>query len=399
MKAKRLFSAAVACLCAVSMFCACDDSISSTNSTNDSTTEQTKNYSDMTSMELVKDITLGYNLGDTLDVCQADRDGDGKVNEYVEEGEKVDETLWGNPKATKELFETIKDDGFNAVRIPVTWRDHMGEAPEYKIDKDWMERVKEVVDYAYDLNMYVIINLHHDGGGDPEFGAWIRTQAVEDYDKFYERYSAVWNQIADTFKDYDERLIFESMNEVGFDELAESEKFALLNKINQDFVDLIRKSGGKNETRHLLIAGYWTDIEQTCNGDFQLPSDPQNRCILSVHYYTPWQFCTTNQQTEWGSKADLREMDTKINLLKTTFSDNNIPVIIGEYGTGYGNEAESKVYFSARLTYLCHQASIPCFLWDNGGELNRETYEFNTPGLKDALNSAVTDEEEPTKAA
>ena len=396
MKAKRLFSAAIACLCAVSMLCACDDSNSSTNN---STAEQTKNYSDMTSMDLVKDMTLGYNLGDTLDVCQADRDGDGEVNEHVEEGEKVDETLWGNPKATKELFETIKADGFNAVRIPVTWRDHMGDAPEYKIDEDWMERVKEVVDYAYDLDMYVIINLHHDGGGDPEFGAWIRTQAMEDYDKFYERYSAVWNQIADTFKDYDERLIFESMNEVGFDELAESEKFALLNKINQDFVDLIRKSGGKNETRHLLIAGYWTDIEQTCNGDFKLPSDPQNRCILSVHYYTPWQFCTTNQQTEWGSKADLREMDTKINLLKTTFSDNNIPVIIGEYGTGYGNEAESKVYFSARLTYLCHQASIPCFLWDNGGELNRETYEFNTPGLKDALKSAVTDEEEPTKAA
>lgn len=399
MKAKRLFSAAIACLCAVSMLCACDDSNSSTNSTNDSTAEQTKNYSDMTSMDLVKDMTLGYNLGDTLDVCQADRDGDGEVNEHVEEGEKVDETLWGNPKATKELFETIKADGFNAVRIPVTWRDHMGRAPEYKIDEDWMKRVKEVVDYAYDLDMYVIINLHHDGGGDPEFGAWIRTQAMEDYDKFYERYSAVWNQIADTFKDYDERLIFESMNEVGFDELSESEKFELLNKINQDFVDLIRKSGGKNETRHLLIAGYWTDIEQTCNGDFKLPSDPQNRCILSVHYYTPWQFCTTNQQTEWGSKADLREMDNKIDLLKTTFSDNNVPVIIGEYGTGYGNEAESKVYFSARLTYLCHQASIPCFLWDNGGELNRETYEFNTPGLKDALKSAVTDEEEPTKAA
>lgn len=396
MKLKRLFSAAVACLCAVSVFCACDDS---SNSSVDKPAEQSKNYSDMTSLELVKDMSLGYNLGDTLDVCQADRDGDGKINEHVEEGEKVDETLWGNKKATKELFETIKKDGFNAVRIPVTWRDHMGEAPEYKIDEEWMARVKEVIDYAYSLDMYVIINLHHDGGGDPEFGAWIRTEAMEDYDKFLERYSAVWNQIAETFKDYDERLIFESMNEVGFDELGDNEKFALLNKINQDFVDLIRKTGGKNKTRHLLIAGYWTDIEQTCKGSFELPTDPENRCILSVHYYTPWQFCTTNQQTEWGSKRDLREMDNKINLLKTTFTDNNIPVIIGEYGTGYGNEAESKAFFSARLTYLCHQASIPCFLWDNGGELDRETYEFKTPGLKEALQNAISNEEEPTKAA
>lgn len=396
MELKRLFSAAVACLCAVSVFCACDDS---SNSSADKPVEQSKNYSDMTSSELVKDMTLGYNLGDTLDVCQADRDGDGQINEHVNDGEKVDETLWGNKKATKKLFETIKKDGFNAVRIPVTWRDHMGKAPDYKIDEDWMARVKEVVDYAYDLDMYVIINLHHDGGGDPEFGAWIRTEAMEDYDKFLERYSAVWNQIAETFKDYDERLIFESMNEVGFDELGDSDGMILLNKINQDFVDLIRKSGGKNETRHLLIAGYWTDIEKTCYGDFELPNDPQNRCIVSIHYYTPWQFCTTNQQTEWGSKADLREMDHKIDLLKSTFTDKGIPVIIGEYGTGYGNEAKSKAFFSARLTYLCRQASIPCFLWDNGGELDRETYEFKTPGLKDALQNAIENQQEPTKAA
>jgi len=121
----------------------------------------------ITSQQLVEDMTFGWNLGDTLDVCQADRDGDGKVNEHVEAGEKVDETLWGNPKATKELFTSLKKNGVNAVRIPVTWRDHMNR--KGNIDKEWMDRVQQVVDYAYSQGMYVIINVHHDGGGDRKF--------------------------------------------------------------------------------------------------------------------------------------------------------------------------------------------------------------------------------------
>ena len=133
---------------------------------------------DITSMELVRDMGLGWNLGDTLDVCQADRDGDGKVNEHVEEGEKVDDTLWGNPKATKELFTALKEDGIKSVRIPVTWRDHMDA--EGNIDREWLSRVHEVVDYAFSQDMYVILNVHHDGGGDPKFGAWIIEGAKND---------------------------------------------------------------------------------------------------------------------------------------------------------------------------------------------------------------------------
>ena len=114
---------------------------------------------DITSMELVKDMGLGWNLGDTLDVCQADRDGDGKVNEHVEDGENVDETLWGNPKATKELFTALKEDGIKSVRIPVTWRDHMDA--EGNVDREWMDRVHEVVDYAYSQDMYVTVSYTH----------------------------------------------------------------------------------------------------------------------------------------------------------------------------------------------------------------------------------------------
>lgn len=171
----------------------------------------------ITSQQLVEDMTFGWNLGNTLDVCQADRDGDGKINEHVEAGEKVDETLWGNPKATKELFTSLKKNGVNAVRIPVTWRDHMDS--NGNIDREWMDRVQQVVDYAYSQGMYVIINVHHDGGGDPKFGAWIIEESQKDYNTFLKKYKNIWKQIAERFKNYSDYLIFESMNEVGFDTL------------------------------------------------------------------------------------------------------------------------------------------------------------------------------------
>ena len=164
---------------------------------------------EMTSQELVSAMRIGWNLGNTLDVCQADRDGDGIINEHVEEGEQVDETLWGNPFATQELFSALWEDGINAVRIPVTWRDHIDA--EGNINAEWLDRVQTVVDYAYDLGMFVIINIHHDGGGDPQFGACI-SNSVSDYDGTMARYRTLWTQIAQRFENYDERLIFESLN-------------------------------------------------------------------------------------------------------------------------------------------------------------------------------------------
>lgn len=344
---------------------------------------------DITSMELTSEMKLGWNLGNTLDVCAADRDGDGKVNEAPADGEKVDETLWGNAKATKQLFDSMKDDGVNLVRIPVTWRDHMGGAPDYKIDDDWMARVHEVVDYAIDNDMYVILNIHHDGGGDPKFGAWVIETAVNDYDAFIERYDAVWTQIADEFQDYSDHLIFESMNEVGFDKLGENDAYDLLNKINQHFVDLIRSTGGNNPKRHLLIAGYWTDIAKTCDSRYKMPEDPENRCILSVHYYTPWEFCVTNLQNTWGTDSDVRLLESKMNMLKTNFIDNGVPVIIGEYGTDGRNDRESRIKFNDTVVSTCHSMGIPCCIWDDGGVVDRTTGEWTTEGMLEGLQQAI----------
>lgn len=344
----------------------------------------------ITSQQLVEDMTFGWNLGNTLDVCQADRDGDGKINEHVEAGEKVDETLWGNPKVTKELFTSLKKNGVNAVRIPVTWRDHMDS--NGNIDREWMDRVQQVVDYAYSQGMYVIINVHHDGGGDPKFGAWIIEESQNDYNTFLKKYKNVWKQIAERFKNYSDYLIFESMNEVGFDTLYNKNKadaYNLINKINQDFVDIIRATGGNNAKRHLLIAGYYTDIERTCDSLYKMPDDKAERCILSVHYYTPWDFCTCDIKHTWGTNSEVRQMETLIGKMKKNFVDKGIPVIIGEYAAS-GSDLSSCIFFIEKLNKLCSDYGIATFIWDNGRQVNRKTYKWRTPQYLEALKRATS---------
>lgn len=342
---------------------------------------------DIDSQTLVSDMGVGWNLGDTLDVCAADRDGDGKVNEAPAEGEKVDETLWGNVYTTPELFDHLKADGVKSVRIPVTWRDHISDDGKNTIDPDWMQRVQEIVDYAYDRDMYVILNMHHDGGGDPDFGAWIRTDAPG-FEAVREKYKCVWEQIAAYFSGYDERLIFESMNEVGFDSVAEARAYDMLNTLNQDFVDLVRASGGNNDKRHLLIAGYWTDIEMTCNEKFRMPDDPAGHCIVSVHYYTPYQFCITGEESTWGTDGDIKRMQGLIQKMEDNFVSQGVPVIVGEYGM-VSTDTNSRILFSETLTQLCHERGMATFFWDNGSEYDREAYAWRTDGLIEALCQAV----------
>lgn len=399
MKTKKIAALAFSAVLAFSFLVSgCNNGSGENTGTGTNKPSGTGTMRDMTSMELVKEMKIGWNLGDTLDVCQADRDGDGKVNEHVEEGEEVDETLWGNVMTTPELFDKLKEDGVNAVRIPVTWRDHLDD--DDNIKESWMNRVQEVVDYAVERDFYVIINMHHDGGGDPKFGAWVIENAQSDYDKFYARYSKMWKQIAERFKNYSDHLIFESLNEVGFDKIknsqGEEEAFALLNRINQDFVDIIRESGGNNQKRHLLIAGYWTDVAETCKPYYKMPQDKtENRLIVSVHYYTPYEFCIVGSQKTWGSDSDIKLMTDKMNLMKKHFVDKGYPVIIGEYSGGGSNK--EFIYFSEYLTKLCNDMGAACFLWDNGGNLNRKTLKWSVDGLMEALRKATSGEDYEVK--
>lgn len=381
MKTIRLYSRMAALLLAGILI------LTGTGCGSTATSGRSDTMEDMDSQTLVSDMGVGWNLGDTLDVCAADRDGDGRVNEAPAEGEKVDETLWGNVYTTPELFDHLKADGVQSVRIPVTWRDHISNDSKNTIDPDWMQRVQEIVDYAYDRDMYVILNIHHDGGGDPDFGAWIRTDAAG-FEAVREKYRRVWEQIAAYFSGYDERLIFESMNEVGFDSVAEARAYDMLNTLNQDFVDLVRASGGNNDKRHLLIAGYWTDIEMTCDEKFQMPNDPADHCIVSVHYYTPYQFCITGEEATWGTDGDIKRMQGLIQKMEDNFVSQGVPVIVGEYGM-VSTDVNSRILFSKTLTELCHERGMATFFWDNGSEYDREAYQWRTEGLIEALCEAV----------
>lgn len=381
MKTTRLYSRMAALLLAGILI------LTGTGCGSTATSGRSDTMEDMDSQTLVSDMGVGWNLGDTLDVCAADRDGDGRVNEAPAEGEKVDESLWGNVYTTPELFDHLKADGVQSVRIPVTWRDHISNDGKNTIDPDWMQRVQEIVDYAYDRDMYVILNIHHDGGGDPDFGAWIRTDAAG-FEAVREKYRRVWEQIAAYFSGYDERLIFESMNEVGFDSVAEARAYDMLNTLNQDFVDLVRANGGNNDKRHLLIAGYWTDIEMTCDEKFQMPDDPADHCIVSVHYYTPYQFCITGEETTWGTDGDIKRMQGLIQKMEDNFVSQGVPVIVGEYGM-ISTDVNSRILFSKTLTELCHERGMATFFWDNGSEYDREAYQWRTEGLIEALCEAV----------
>lgn len=322
---------------------------------------------DITTMELVKDMGIGINLGNTLESC-----GDW-IAQWTDNSQKAYETAWGSPVITKEIIQGYADEGFGVLRIPVAWSNRMSDDGTYTIDKDIMERVTEIVDWTIDAGMYAIINIHWDNG-------WVNT-FPETKEESMKRYTVMWEQISDNFKDYNDYLMFESQNEeLGWDTLwnkwggteGKDESYALVNEINQVFVDTIRKSGGNNDERHLLISGYNTDISCTCDSYFKMPSDPADRCALSVHYYTPAGFAILTEDADWGkamyswgTDADYAELDNYLDMLEDTFIDKDIPVIIGEYGCPVENKDPDSIV--KYLTAVCEGAftrDICPVMWD-----------------------------------
>ncbi len=286
------------------------------------------------STQFVKKLGIGYNWGNTM--------------------EAPTETLWGAPISTKKMFENIKENGFDVVRIPVAWSNNMKD--DYLIDEKIAKRVQTIVDYAIDSDLYVILNIHWDGGwiNNPETGF------SKNYDECMRKYLKIWEQIIERYKNYDEHLIFESLNEEGcFDDLwnrysnagNKKQAFDILNNINQSFVDLVRDSSDNNKSRYLLIAGYGTDVDLTCDKCFRMPEDELNRCMVSIHYYIPSPFAIITEDTDWaksrktwGTSSDINELNRNIKKIKETFQDKGVGVIIGEYGCPLKNKDEESVY-------------------------------------------------------
>lgn len=340
------------------------------------TPEKPSNSKFRSSSEIVGAMTVGWNLGNTLDCYD--------FASWTTDGE----TAWGNVKTTREMIQAVKKSGFNAIRIPVTWGDHMNGNT---IDSAWMSRVKEVVDYAYDEGMFVILNMHHDDY------TWFAPSEAK-YQACSEKLCAIWKQISATFKDYGDTLLFEGMNEprtVG--SAAEwsggtSAERSVINKYEQDFIKTVRASGGNNSERTLIITSYAASAETAAVNDVAIPND--NNIIVSVHYYAPWKFAD-GQSTVFGD-SEKSELDAKFSYLNNRFVSSGIPVIIGEFGCVKAASDDVRSQYYEYYIKSAKNNGIKCFIWDNGvesgegayGLFNRTSKKWNETILKGIMNGA-----------
>lgn len=322
----------------------------------------------MTSLEVIRAMGNGINLGNTLEAYNHQGYLIGSSPDSFETG-------WGQPRTTEEMIKGMKAAGFDTIRIPVAWTNGMNfESGDYTIDERLMNRVDEVVTWALDADMYVIINDHWDGGWWGMFGA----KEQETRDRAMEMYKSMWTQIGEHFADRSYKLIFESANEELGDRLNdkeitgskgvlnENECYATTNLINSEFVKLIRSLGGNNADRFLLIAGYNTDITKTCDDRFIMPEDTaDSKLLLSVHYYTPWDYCGTDGVNQWGSPSDLKEQNDLFEKL-SKFSKQGYGVVIGEYAVmkKNGGIKEDTDKFYANLMDNCDVYDFCPVLWD-----------------------------------
>lgn len=342
----------------------------------------------LTALEATRLMGNGINLGNTLEAC--DNNVGIKTNAPLSY-----ETYWGQPKTTQAMIDGMKAAGFDTIRIPVAWMTnatHLYEG-DYTIDADYMNRVEEVVRYARKAGMYVIVNDHWDGGWYGMFGS----ESAETRALAMEAYKGMWQQIAERFRDYSDYLIFESANEelgTRFDEnsalycsdsvvtyLNDDERYALTNEINQTFVDVVRATGGNNATRFLLIAGYGTNIDQTCDDRFQMPKDTAvSKLMVSVHYYDPWSYCGASSAasaTKWGKVSDYEYMDQQLAKM-TKFTEAGYGVVIGEYGAlpcSDGLKDNTLAYHTAFLD-ACTKYDLTNCLWDCSGLYKRVSQTF-----------------------
>lgn len=303
--------------------------------------------------EMVAEMGAGWNLGNTMDGHTGFTPG---------------ETLWQPALTTQELIDSIHNLGFNTVRIPVTWGTMIDDENDYSINEAWISRVQDIADYCIAQDMYVIINIHHDGA---EQNGWLRIGA-EDLTSVYEKYEAVWKNIAEYFKDYDEHLIFESMNEVtGPDSTKEGmiKDTQVIMEMNQIFVDTVRATGSNNAQRWLSVPGRYTNIDAMTEEEigFELPKDTvEHRIFASIHYYD-WKFgMVETQEVTTFSETQLAELKTYFDKVVTRFTSQGIPVILGEYGCINKNNSVERAYHTEGLTRICQLDGVVACYWDQG---------------------------------
>ena len=354
--------------------------------------------------QVAQKLGIGWNLGNHFDAHYNGVSG---------------ETFWGNPMATQATFDKVKAAGFSTVRIPVTWMGHIGDAPDYKIEDAWLDRVAEVVGYAENAGLNAIVNMHHDGA-DSKY--WLDIAgAASDASKHQQitaQVSAMWRQIADKLKDKGEFLIFEAFNEIhdggwgwGANRTDGEKQYKCLNDWNQAFVDAVRASGGGNADRLLGIPAYCTNVDIAVES-FVLPEDSvKDRLMVSVHCYDPYDYTLPAKCSEWGHTADPTKkvagdneaaLKSVFEKISRNFISKDIPVYLGEFGcVNRATEREQafQQYYLAYFAKLAKTYGVPCMIWDNGAKgagnechafIDHGTGEYCSPEAQAAIEAMLT---------
>ena len=329
--------------------------------------------SGITALQIVSEMKVGWNLGNTMD-CGGP------------------ETAWGNPVTTHAMIDKIKQQGFNTLRIPTTWNNHFGGAPNYTIDSAWLDRVEQIANYAFDNNMYVIINAHHEN-------SWARP-TYADLPTVKTKLAAIWTQIANRFKNYGDYLIFETLNEPRLEGSPEewtggtAEGRDCVNQENLAAVNAIRATGGNNSTRFIMCPTYAAAGYQNTTDAFVVPNnDP--RIIVSIHNYSPYTFAMEYPGVStWGTDADKASLNAEFDLFYNKFIKNGRAVVIGESGTTNKNNTSVRVTHAEYFYSALRARQITGIWWDNnlsnvGGEnfgiFNRSALSWYFPDIANAV--------------
>lgn len=347
-----------------------------------------------TATDAVKNMGLGWNLGNTLDANNGSGT-DFSAASYWGQQDVNSETCWGQPNATSALMKMMKEAGFGAIRVPVTWYNHMDK--DGKVDAAWMKRVHEVVDDVIDNGLYCILNVHHDtGAGSGSFAHWIQADEAN-YTANKEKYEGLWTQIAEEFKSYDKKLLFEGYNEMldkqsTWNAPKNSSSYKGLNGYAQSFVDAVRATGGNNETRNLVVCTYAAANGEDAVKNLTLPQDKaKDHTIVEVHAY-PNFFTWSNNPTLRTIAQVKADVDYIINNLKKYYINKGVPAIIGEWGSyGVDNGAGKTDYdvrkdmFFEFCEYFLKQAktnNVAMFYWMGLTDgMNRSIPAFNQADL------------------
>lgn len=316
------------------------------------------------SLAFTRSLKIGWDLGNTLDAWVTD----------MPENELDTEIAWQPVRTTPELIHAVHQAGFETLRVPVSWHNHVQD--DGTISPVFMNRVKEIVDYGMDEGMYVILNIHHDNN--PEFNAVYPDQAHLEQSTSYVK--NIWTQICETFRDYDEHLIFEGLNEprligTGIEWVVvpgnkeSDEAIQCINALNQTFVDTVRSDSGNNTTRWLLVPGYAGSPEGLASPLYQIPEDPENRVLLECHAYRPYHFALEpNGTSHYGlPDSNPKEMTDVFDTLYEHFTSKGIGAVIDEFGAvNRNNNTEDRVRFYEDYVQGAKDRGIPVCVWDNG---------------------------------